>query len=139
MAELKHSTAPQGVRVVVVLHGLLAVAELKHGQSGDLWLEGQVLHGLLAVAELKRGLHRRKWVLQRVLHGLLAVAELKLEDLVADLEDERVRRSPRPFGCGRIEAGRRGGGPIGGVAVLHGLLAVAELKRLMLRLTTLSQ
>ena len=62
----------------------------------------EVLHGLLAVAELKPGPLPAVLGFDYVLHGLLAVGPG--ESLSVPLPRAGRLCSPRPFGCGRIEA-----------------------------------
>ena len=92
-------------RPFIVLHGLLAVAGLKRVDGAELQdATVLVLHGLLAVAELKPAAVGRNWnpIPVGSPQPSLAVAELKPFS-PADVTP-RFLGSPRPFGCGRIEA-----------------------------------
>ena len=91
------------VRRKEVLHGLMAVAALKHQNRPVMYgYDVDVLHGLMAVAALKPQRTRTSAPGPfPVLHGLMAVAALK-------------RRMPAWPACWS--------------RVLHGLMAVAALK-----------
>ena len=110
----------------VVLHGLRAVAALKQRVGRGVDNRDLVLHGLRAVAALKRQRTANFNALANVLHGLRAVAALKRN--VSITHWRPVMRSPRPSGCGRIEAWYFSSAVPASVVVLHGLRAVAALK-----------
>ena len=127
MAELKPSLAAIASRIVCVIHGVTAVAELKHGRTcGRMRREPAVIHGVTAVAELKQAAPSSPNA-RNVIHGVTAVAELK--HLYLCRRPRPCKRShPRRHRRGRIEATSRIFIVVGSFAVIHGVTAVAELK-----------
>ena len=85
-----------------------------------------VLHGVTAVAELKHRQRRCTMLVLGVLHGVTAVAELKR--LTSATQAAASFGSPRRHRRGRIEAPAPGVANSCCRVVLHGVTAVAELK-----------
>jgi len=103
VAALKLPRGGRGPQIDGNLHGLGAVAALKHRHPTGACRRTVYLHGLGAVAALKllRGIDSIQAL--RYLHGLGAVAALKPAPQVAIFPDA-AGKSPRSWSRGRIEA-----------------------------------